>query len=71
VKRLTLYRVANVFDCFSDVPFHLAETFLNFASGMFGVTLSLELIVVNGATDSFLCFAFYLIPFAFNFVSIR
>jgi hypothetical protein len=68
---LTLYCVANVFDCFSDVSLNLAEAFLNFASGMFCATLSLELIVVNGATDSFFRFAFYLIEFAFNFISIR
>jgi hypothetical protein len=68
---LTTYRVANVFDCFSHFPSGFAEAFLNFASCMICATLSLEFIVVNGATDSFFSFAFRLIPFAFNFVSIR
>jgi hypothetical protein len=68
---LTTYRVANIFDCFSNVPSDFAEAFLNFASSVFCATLSLEFVVVDGASNSFFRFAFYLIEFAFNFVSIR
>jgi hypothetical protein len=68
---LAAYRVANVFDCFADFPACFAEAFLYVATSVFTSTLSLELIVVDCSTDSFLSFAFCLIQFSLYFVSIR
>jgi hypothetical protein len=68
---LATYLVANVFDCFSNFPAGFAEAFFYFATGMFCLTLSLEIVVVEGPANTFFGFAFSLIPFSFQFVSIR
>jgi hypothetical protein len=68
---LAAYGVANVFDCFTNFPAGFAEAFFYIATSVFGSTLSLEFIVVDGSADSFLSFAFCLIEFSLYFVSIR
>jgi len=68
---LATYRVANVFDCFSNFPSGLAEAFLNVASGVLSPTLGFEIAIVESPSNTFLGFAFNLIEFSFNFVSIR
>jgi len=65
---LTFYRVANVFDCFSNFAARLAEAFFNFASGMFGAAFGFEFIVVENSADSLFSLSFCLIPFSFNFI---
>jgi hypothetical protein len=61
---LAAYRVADVFDCFTNFPAGFAEAFFYIATSVFGSTLSLEFIVVDGSTDSFLSFPFCLIQFS-------
>src|SRR6185503_10964562 len=67
---LALYRVANVFDCFSNFPSGLAEAFLNIAFGIVGSTLGFEIAIVESPADTFFCFALHLIEFAFNFIPV-
>ena len=69
--KLATYLVANIFDCFSNFPSGFAEALFNFATGMFSLTLGFEIVVVDSSANAFFCFTFYLIPFSFNFVSIR
>jgi len=64
------YRVANVFDCFSNFPATLAEAFLNIAAGIICSTLGLEFIVVDRPAKTFFGSAFYLIEFSFYLISI-
>jgi hypothetical protein len=61
---LATYRVADVFDCFPNFPTGFAEALFYIATCVFSSTLSLELIVVDCSTDSFLSFAFCLIQFS-------
>jgi hypothetical protein len=68
---LAFYLVANVLDCFSNFPAGLAEPFFYFALGVFCATFTSELIIVESATNSLFGFAFDLIKFSFNFVSVR
>jgi hypothetical protein len=67
---LATYRVANVFDCFSNFPSGLAEAFFYFAARIVGATFVGEFIVIDSLADSFLGFAFSLIPFSFNFIPV-
>jgi len=65
---LAFYRIANVFDCFTDFPSGFADAFFYFAACVVGATLSLEFLVVERPAEAFFSSAFNLIPFAFNFI---
>jgi len=68
---LAAYRVANVFDCFSNFSPGFAEAFLYFATSMIRSALSFEFLVVEGSANTFFHVAFCLIQFSINFISIR
>jgi len=68
---LTTYRVANVFDRFANLPSCFAEAFLHLTTSIICLALCLEIVVVERSANSLFGFAFSLIPFSFNFISIR
>jgi len=70
LNALTTYRVADVFDCFTNFSSAFAEAFFYVTACVVGSTLSLEFFVIESSAKSFLSFAFCLIPFAFNFIPV-
>jgi hypothetical protein len=70
VNALTTDRVANVFDRFSNFPSALPKPSFT-CRRIICLALSGEIVVVESSADSLFRFAFSLIPFSFNFVSIR
>jgi hypothetical protein len=68
---LAAYRVANVFDCFSNLPAGFAVAFFYLASGMIRAALSLEFVVIENSTNRLFRFSFCLIQFSFNLIFIR
>ena len=70
-SRLTTYRVANVFNCFSDLPAGFPEAFLYLTARIIYPALGFEIFIVDSSADSLFGLAFGLIPFSFKFVSIR
>jgi len=69
--RLTTYCVANVFDCFANLPSCFAEAFLHLTARIICLTLCGEIVVVESSANSLFSLAFCLIPFSFNFIPIR
>jgi hypothetical protein len=67
---LATYRVAGVFDCFTNFSSGLAEAFFYFTACIVGATLIGEFIVIESPANGFLGFAFRLIPFSFNFIPV-
>jgi hypothetical protein len=67
---LTTYRVADVFDCFTNFPSGFAEAFFYFTTCVINPALRLEFLVVESSAESFFSSAFNLIPFAFNFIPV-
>jgi hypothetical protein len=61
---LVAYVVADIFDCFTNFPTGFAKAFFYIATGVFGSTLSLEFIIVDGSADSLFSFAYCLIQFS-------
>jgi hypothetical protein len=68
---LAAYRVANIFNRFPDFPSGLAEAFLYVAARIICAALGFEIPVIDSSANSLLGFAFGLIKFSFDFVSIR
>jgi hypothetical protein len=68
---LTAYGVANVFDRFANLPSCFAEAFLHLPASIICLALGGEIIVVKSVANSLFRFTLGLIPFSFNFVSIR
>jgi len=68
---LTTYRVANVFDCFSNFPSGFAEAFFYLTTCIICLALGGEIVVVESLANSLFRLAFGLIPFSFNFIPIR
>jgi len=67
---LTLQRVAEIFNGFTDFSSGLAEAFFDVATGTVRSTFGFEIGVVSRPADNFFRLAFSLIEFAFDFVSI-
>jgi hypothetical protein len=68
---LAANRVANVFDRFANFPSGFAEAFFNFAPCMICLTLGGEIVIAGSPANAFFYVTFNLIPFSFNFISIR
>jgi len=68
---LTTYRVANIFDCFSNFPSGFAKTFLYLTARIICAALGGEIVVVESVANSLFGSAFSLIPFSFQLIVIR
>jgi len=68
---LAAYRVANILNRFPDFPSGLAEAFLYVTTRIICAALGFEIPIVDSSANGLLGFAFGLIKFSFNFVSIR
>jgi hypothetical protein len=69
-KKLPLDSVANIFNGFAYFAACLAQAFLDITFYAIGAALGFEFFVVDGSANRFFSFAFNLIEFAFNFVSV-
>jgi hypothetical protein len=67
---LTFDCVAEIFNGFADFAFRFAVAFLKIALGAVSGTFRFEICIVNRSADYFLGFAFSLVQFAFELVSI-
>ena len=60
----------DIFDYFADFASGGSKSFLDLAASVIRLAFSFQVSIINCATNSFLYFAFCLIEFAFDFISV-